>query len=80
MPKVFDWNGFRFHFYSNEGAPREPAHIHVSRPGAEAKFWLYPEVSLAYNRRYDARTIRLLQAVVEERREEIEAAWHDFFS
>ena len=23
MPKVFAWNGYRFHFFSEEGDPRE---------------------------------------------------------
>jgi hypothetical protein len=48
MPKVFDWNGYRFHFFANEGDPREPVHVHVSSPGATAKFWLSPDVELAY--------------------------------
>jgi len=38
MPKVFDWNGYRFHFFSNEGDPREPVHLHVSRAGGKARF------------------------------------------
>ena len=80
MPKVFEWNGYRFHFYSNEGDPREPIHIHVSRPGAKAKFWLFPEVELAYNRGYDARTVKRLQEVVEQRRAEIEEVWNDYFA
>lgn len=80
MPKVFDWNGFRFHFFSNEGDPREPMHIHVSRSGAKAKFWLFPEVELAYNRGYDARTIKQLQDVIEQRRGEIEEYWNEFFA
>ena len=80
MPKVFDWNGYRFHFFANEGDPREPVHIHVSRAGAKAKFWLFPEVELAYNRNYDARTIKRLQEIVEQRRYEIEEFWNDFFA
>ncbi|AEG50797.1 hypothetical protein Sphch_3183 [Sphingobium chlorophenolicum L-1] len=40
MPKVFDWNGYRFHFYANEGDPREPVHIHVRKGRDNAKFWL----------------------------------------
>ena len=27
MPKVFDWNGYRFHFFANEGDPREPPRV-----------------------------------------------------
>jgi hypothetical protein len=80
MPKVFDWNGYRFHFYANEGDPREPVHVHVARAGADAKFWLFPEVELAYNRGYDARTIKRLQDVVAQRREDIEDAWNEFFA
>jgi hypothetical protein len=47
MPTVFQDRGFRFFFYSNEGSPREPAHIHVEKDDIEAKFWLRPEVKLA---------------------------------
>ena len=80
MPVVFRWNGYRFHFFSNEGDPREPVHIHVSRPNAKAKFWLSPQVELAYNRGFDARTIKRLQDIVEQRKIEIEEFWNDFFA
>ena len=80
MPVVFRWQGYRFHFFANEGDPREPVHIHVSQAGAKAKFWLSPEVELAYNRNFDARTIKRLQEVVEEHRDELEEAWNDFFA
>lgn len=36
MPTVFRDGGFRFFFYSNEGDPREPVHVHVERSGMEA--------------------------------------------
>jgi hypothetical protein len=80
MPQVFTWNGFRFHFFANEGEPREPVHVHVSSAGAKAKFWLFPDVELAYNRGYNARTVKRLQEVVEQRRFEIEEFWNDFFA
>ena len=80
MPKVFEWNGNRFHFFANEGNPREPVHIHVSCAGAKAKFWLYPQVEMAYNRGFDARTIKRLEEIVTERRGEIEEMWNDFFA
>jgi hypothetical protein len=47
MPLIFRENGFRFFFYSNEGAPREPVHIHVEKDGRETKFWMKPEVRVA---------------------------------
>jgi hypothetical protein len=37
MPVVFRIEGFRFHFFSNEGDPREPIHIHVTRAGADGQ-------------------------------------------
>ena len=80
MPKVFEWNGYRFHFFSNEGDPLEPMHIHVTKAGADAKFWLSPEVSVAYSKGFAPRVLSQLIGVIEQRREEIESAWHDFFS
>ena len=80
MPVVFRWNGFRFHFFSNEGDPLEPVHIHVVKDDADAKFWLFPEVEVAYNRGFGAKVLRELREVVEERRAEIEEAWNEHFS
>jgi Domain of unknown function (DUF4160) len=80
MPNVFTWNGYRFHFFANEGDPREPVHIHVSRAGAKGKFWLYPDVQMDYNRGHNAREIKQIEAVIRERRDEIEDKWNDFFA
>lgn len=80
MPVIFRQDGLRFHFFSDEGNPREPVHVHVARAGADAKFWLYPEVRVAYNRGYDARALNALGKIVEQRRFEIEEAWNAHFS
>ena len=80
MPVVFREAGYRFHFFSNEGDPREPVHIHVTRDGLDAKLWLYPEVEIAYNSGFNARIQRWLIAVVEARKQEIEDAWNDHFA
>jgi hypothetical protein len=42
MPVVFRESGLRYFFYSNEGLPREPRHIHVKGGGKDAKIWLEP--------------------------------------
>jgi Domain of unknown function (DUF4160) len=57
VPVVFRWNGFRFHFFSDEGDPREPVHIHVVKDDVDAKFWLQPEVKVAYNKGFNAPTL-----------------------
>lgn len=80
MPIVFREAGFRFHFYSSEGNPREPVHIHVARAGGDVKLWLYPEVQIAYNRRLGPSELRAVREIVIRRRQEIEDAWNSFFS
>jgi len=79
MPMVFRDRGFRFFFYSNEGSPREPVHIHVEKDGIEAKFWVIPEVRVAYNDGYDARTLRQLLEIVAANTDRIERTWNEFF-
>ena len=79
MPVIFRCNGFRFFFYANEGNPREPIHIHVEKDDIEAKFWLWPDVLLAYNEGFNAKTLRELMQIVEQRRDEIAGMWNEFF-
>jgi hypothetical protein len=79
MPVVFRHNGFRFIFYSNEGGPREPVHIHAIKDGVDAEFWLSPEIVVAYNDGFDARTLRELMEVIAQRREFILRTWDEFF-
>jgi hypothetical protein len=79
MPTVLRIHGFRFFFYSNEGRPREPPHVHVEQGEREAKFWLRPEVHLAYNDGFRASALRELLKLIEANRELIEKAWDEFF-
>lgn len=44
------------------GRPREPPHVHVERGEREAKFWLRPEVYLAYKDDFSARELREIDA------------------
>lgn len=78
MPVVFRYRGFKFFFYSNEGTPREPIHIHVEKTEVEAKFWLLSDVRVAYNDEYDARTLRELMGIVEEKKSLIVKAWNEY--
>ena len=79
MPVVFRYNGVRFFFFSNEGNPREPLHVHAEHGDADAKFWLRPEVSVAESRGFDRRTLAELAAVVLANRVMIEERWHEYF-
>lgn len=48
--------------------------------GGEAKFWLAPKVHVAESYGLDGRILRELAAVVSDRAQLIEKAWHDHFS
>ena len=47
MPVVLRKDGLSYFFFSNEGSPREPPHIHIRGGGRDAKVWLQPDVSAA---------------------------------
>jgi hypothetical protein len=79
MPVVFRHKGFRFYFFSNEGNPREPVHIHVMKDGIDAKFWLWPDVVVAYNDGFGAKALRELIEIVSHRRQFLTSAWNEFF-
>jgi hypothetical protein len=78
MPTIFRAEGFRFFFFSNEGSPREPIHVHARRDGHRAKFWLHP-VSLARNQGFSGHELNELAKLVEAQKFEIERAWHEYF-
>ena len=79
MPVVFRQGGVRYFFYSNEGDPREPVHVHAEKDGAEAKFWLAETVTVAESAGFSRRELAEALRLVEERRRDIEEAWHDHF-
>jgi hypothetical protein len=76
MPTVMNVAGWRFFFYSLEGA--EPPHIHVERDQCVAKFWLEP-VQLAGSRGFRAHELNRIRAVVIEYRDAFREAWHGHF-
>ena len=79
MPKVFEWRGYRFHFFSNEGCPLEPIHIHVRKGPNRAKFWIEPVLSLASNYGFTSKELGEFQNKIEENRELIKEVWHEHF-
>lgn len=79
MPVVLRYKGYRLFFYSNEGEPREPIHIHVRHGERVAKFWVVPDVILADSYRMTAAELNELESVVRENRDLIERTWHEHF-
>jgi Domain of unknown function (DUF4160) len=78
MPVIFRHRGFRFFFYSNEGSPREPVHVHVRGEGGEAKFWLFPSPQVADSDGINSRTLKELCEVVEENTQLIEETLNEY--
>ena len=77
MPTLLRWNGFRFYVFSSDG--NEPAHVHIDRDGATAKYCLTP-VRLARNIGFNPRDLRILEAKVEEEQVRFLEAWRDYFN
>ena len=77
MPVVFRYKGYRFFFFSNEGDPPEPLHIHVRRGEAVAKFWMLPHVSVAESFGMNSAELRELMQIAEDNREMIERYWNE---
>ena len=76
MPTVLRQGGYRFYFYSHE--PNEPAHVHVDRADASAKFWLTP-ISLARNAGMSAAELADVLRLLRTHHALLTEAWHEFF-
>lgn len=79
MPKVFEWNGYRFFFFSNEGRPLERCHIHVRKGEQLAKFMVDPSVELVSAWGMHSSELTRLEEVVSEQAEVIRRTWHEYF-
>ena len=80
MPKVFSWKGHRFHFFSNEGYPLEPIHIHVRKGANRAKFWIEPIVSLEHNYGFSSKELNEFRKVIENKCQLIKEKWNEHFN
>lgn len=79
MPTVQpeDYQGpYRFQFWSSDLG--EPAHVHVRRDRADAKYWLEP-VELAQNRGFKEHELTRIKALVVKYHSQLLEAWHEFF-
>ena len=79
MPVVFRYKGYRFFFFSNEGDPREPLHIHVRKAESLAKFWLEPEPEVAEAYGFTSHELRELLGVAIKKTELIRRYWNEHF-
>ena len=80
MPKIFEWRGYKFFFFSNEGDPLEPCHVHVRKDGNVANFWVIPVVSLASSWGMTPKELNQLETKVYEIEPLIEERWNEHFN
>lgn len=79
MPLIFRDGGLRYFFFSNEGLPREPRHVHIKGGGKDAKVWLEPMVTIAESYGFNSVELARILRVVSERRDVILRAWDEYF-
>ena len=79
MPVILRFKGYIFFFYSNEGNPLEPAHIHIRNAESEAKFWLEPEIFLARNDGFNSKELREIFSIIESNQIQFKETWYDYF-
>jgi hypothetical protein len=80
MPTVFRYRGYRFFFYSNEGDPLEPLHIHVMKGEKVAKFWVEPTIAVAQNYGMNPSELTKLAKIINNRKELIRESWNEYFN
>jgi hypothetical protein len=76
MPTVLRVRGFRFAFFSADWD--EPPHVHASKAGCMAKFWLEP-VQLAGNFGFARRELGEIDQIVREHERDLLSRWHEYF-
>lgn len=69
MPRIFEWNGYKFFFFSNEGIPVEPCHIHVRKGSNIAKFWVLPYIVLAGSWGFSSNDLNILEKKIMENKD-----------
>lgn len=85
MPQIFKIGSYIVYFWSNEGKPEEPIHVHISEntPRANAtKIWITRsgKTLLCNNRSMiPPRELRKLMRVIEANSSEIIQKWFDYF-
>ena len=85
VPSLFRLFGYIVYFWSNEGMPLEPVHVHVAKgtPSANAtKLWITESggVLLANNNsQIPQRTLNAIMEVIESRSGDIISRWSDTF-
>ncbi|MGD0059016.1 MAG: DUF4160 domain-containing protein [Verrucomicrobiia bacterium] len=74
MPSIFEQDGYRFFFYSNE---HRPIHVHVRRGGGEAVFNVEEGVELRESQGLKVKELARAEELAQQHRELIIQKWHE---
>ncbi|MBN2295738.1 MAG: DUF4160 domain-containing protein [Pirellulales bacterium] len=74
MPIVFEKDGYKFFFYSNE---HDPIHVHVRHAGGEAVFDVEDEVELRESQHMKMNELKKALKLAREHRDLIVEKWHE---
>jgi uncharacterized protein DUF4160 len=74
MPKIFEKDGFKFSFYSNEHLP---IHVHVRHGGGEAVFVVEEGVELRESQGLNVKDLGKAQSLAEENKGLIITKWNE---
>ena len=77
MPKIFERDGYRFFFYSNE---HRPIHAHVRYGNGEAVFEVEQGVELRESQGLKVRELAKAEELAIEHRSLILQKWHEHFN
>jgi len=77
VPKIFEKDGYRFFFYSNE---HRPIHVHVRRGGGEAVFDVETGVELRESQGLKVKELARAEELAQAHREYIIQKWHEYVS
>lgn len=74
MPRIFEKDGYRFFFYSNE---HRPIHVHVRYGSGEAVFNIEPRLELRESQGLKVRELAKAEKLAAEHRELIIQRWNE---
>lgn len=75
-PTLYRQAGFRYFFFSRE---ETRMHVHVSHADGTAKFWLEPEVALAWHTGLSAQQLQTAARFVAAHQLEMQNVWRTYF-
>ena len=86
MPQIFRIGTYIIHFWSNEGIPLEPIHVHISKgkPSAySTKVWIYKNGECVVDENDKTKIpsfqLKYILQLIEKNKDDIEEMWIERF-